>query len=138
MARYETYGKVDVEQALKVMFAMPSYLDYYSTISRKYKDFEFTDELTDSERLEEYASVYQQFKKFVGSKMTVVLGMQENLYALREWVGDQIERSDIYPRTRVDMVYNSLKIDWLNKMANQVYAIIEQNENGRKALNVYS
>ena len=138
MARYETYGKVDVEQALKVMFAMPSYLDYYSTISRKYKDFEFTDELTDSERLEEYASVYQQFKKFVGSKMTVVLGMQENLYALKEWVGDQIERSDIYPRTRVDMVYNSLKIDWLNKMANQVYAIIEQNENGRKALNVYS
>lgn len=138
MARYETYGKVDVEQALKVMFAMPSYLDYYSTISRKYKDFEFTDELTDSERLEEYASVYQQFKKFVGSKMTVVLGMQENLYALKEWVGDQIARSDIYPRTRVDMVYNSLKIDWLNKMANQVYAIIEQNENGRKALNVYS
>lgn len=129
MARYETYGKVDVEQALKVMFVTPSYLDYYPTISRKYKDFEFTDELTDAERLEEYASVYQQFKKFVGSKMTVVLGMQEDLHHLRAWIDDQIERSDIYPKTRVDMVYNSLKIDWLNKVANQVYAIIEQNEN---------
>lgn len=129
MARYETYGKVNVEQALKVMFVMPSYLDYYSAISRKYKDFEFTDELTDAERLEEYASVYQQFKKFVGSKMTVVLGMQEDLYHLKAWVDDQVERSDIYPKTRVDMVYNSLKIDWLHKVANQVHAIIEQNEN---------
>ena len=129
MARYETYGKVNVERALKVMFVMPSYLDYYPAISRKYKDFEFTDELTDAERLEEYASVYQQFKKFVGSKMTVVLGMQENLYGLKSWIDDQIERSDIYPKTRVDMVYNSLKIDWLKKVANQVHAIIEQNEN---------
>lgn len=48
MARYEEYGRVDVEKALKVMFAMPPYFDYYPIISRKYKDFEFSDELTDS------------------------------------------------------------------------------------------
>ena len=128
MARYEEYGRVDVERALKVMFEMPAYFDFYPSISRKYKDFEFSDELTDAERLEEYASVYQQFKKFVGSKMAVVMGMQENLLSLATFIDDQLEKSDVYPKSRIDMVYNSLKVDWLRRVRNQVVSIIEQRE----------
>lgn len=128
MASYEEYGKIDVEKALKVMFAMPPYFDYYPVISRKYKDFEFSDELTDSERMEEFASIYQQFKKFIGSKMAVVMGMQENLHSLLAWIDDQLGKSDIYPKTRVDMVYNSLKVDWLRQAYNQVASLIEQRE----------
>lgn len=128
MARYEEYGVVDVEGALKVMFITPAYFDFYPTISRKYKDFEFSDELTDSERMEEFASIYQQLKKFVGSKMSTVMGMQENLHSLKLFIEDQIDRSDVYPKTRVDMVYNSLKVDWLKKILNQVTAIIEEKE----------
>ena len=128
MARYEEYGRVDVEHALKIMFEMPAYFDFYPSISRKYKDFEFSDELTDSERLEEYASVYQQFKKFVGSKMAVVMGMQENLLSLAAFIDDQLEKSDVYPKSRIDMVYNSLKVDWLRRVRNQVASIIEQRE----------
>lgn len=128
MARYEEYGRVDVERALKVMFEMPAYFDFYPSISRKYKDFEFSDELTDAERLEEYASVYQQFKKFVGSKMAVVMGMQENLLSLATFIDDQLEKSDVYPKSRIDMVYNSLKVDWLRRVRNQVASIIEQRE----------
>lgn len=128
MASYEEYGRVDVERSLKVLFAMPPYFDFYPVISRKYKDFEFSDELTDSERMEEFASIYQQFKKFIGSKMAVVMGMQENLHSLKAFLDDQLERSDVYPKTRVDMVYNSLKVDWLRKSLNQVTAIIEEKE----------
>lgn len=128
MASYEEYGKVDVEKALKVMFVTLPYFDFYPLISQKYKDFEFSDELTDVVRLEEYASVYQQFKKFVGSKMAVIMGMQENLHSLQAYVEDQLDRADVYPKTRVDMVYNSLKIDWLRRVLNQVIAIIEQKE----------
>ena len=94
----------------------------------KYKEFEFSDKLTDAERLEEFASIYQQFKKFVGSKMSVVMGMQEQLHTLLAWVDDQLVKSDVYPKTRVDMVYNSLKVDWLRQVRNQVYALIEQRE----------
>lgn len=128
MASYEEYGKIDVEKALKVMFVTLPYFDFYPLISQKYKDFEFSDELTDVMRLEEYASVYQQFKKFVGSKMAVIMGMQENLHSLQAYVEDQLDRADVYPKTRVDMVYNSLKIDWLRRVLNQVIAIIEQKE----------
>lgn len=128
MASYEEYGKVDVEKALKIMFVTLPYFDFYPLISQKYKDFEFSDELTDVMRLEEYASVYQQFKKFVGSKMAVIMGMQENLHSLQAYVEDQLDRADVYPKTRVDMVYNSLKIDWLRRVLNQVVAIIEQKE----------
>ena len=128
MARYEEYGKIDVEKALKVMFVTLPYFDFYPLISQKYKDFEFSDELTDVMRLEEYASVYQQFKKFVGSKMAVIMGMQENLYSLQAFIEDQLDRADVYPKTRVEMVYNSLKIDWLKRVLNQVIAIIEEKE----------
>lgn len=126
MASYEAYGRIDVEESLKVMFDTPAYFDYYPTISRKYKDFEFTDDLTDTERLEEYAQVYQQFKKFVGSKMSTVMGMQENLDSLMAWLENQIEKSDVYPKTRVEMVYNSLKVDWLKMAVNLVSSITEQ------------
>ena len=128
MARYEEYGKIDVEKALKVMFVTLPYFDFYPLISQKYKDFEFSDELTDVMRLEEYASVYQQFKKFVGSKMAVIMGMQENLHSLQAFIEDQLDRADVYPKTRVEMVYNSLKIDWLKRVLNQVIAIIEEKE----------
>lgn len=128
MARYEEYGTIDVEKALKLMFDTPAYFDYYQTISRKYKDFEFSDALTDTERMEEFASVYQQFKKFVGSKMATVMGMQENLHSLKAFLADQLERSDVYPKNRVDMVYNSLKVDWLRAALNQVISIIDQKE----------
>lgn len=128
MASYEEYGKVDVEQALKVMFIQIPYFDFYPKISTKYKEFEFSDKLTDTEKLEEFASVYQQLRKFVGSKMSVVMGMQEQLHTLLSWVDDQLDKSDVYPKTRVDMVYNSLKVDWLRQVRNQVYALIEQRE----------
>lgn len=128
MARYEEYGTVDVEKALKLMFETPAYFDYYQTISRKYKDYEFSDALSDSERMEEFASIYQQFKKFVGSKMATVMGMQENLYSLKAFLADQLERADVYPKNRIDMVYNSLKVDWLRAALNQVKSIIDQKE----------
>ena len=126
MASYETYGRPNVHDALAVMFQTPAYFDFYGSISRKYKDFEFSDELSDTERLEEFAQIYQQFKKFVGSKTAVVMGMQENLDSLVAWYKDQLEKSDVYPKTRIEMVYNSLKVDWLRRSLNQVLSIIEE------------
>ena len=126
MASYETYGKPNVHDALAVMFQTPAYFDYYGNISRKYKDFEFSDELSDSDRMTEYAQIYQQFKKFVGSKTAIVMGMQENLESLVAWFDDQLSKSDVYPKTRVDMVYNSFKVDWLKQSRNQVKNIIEE------------
>ena len=126
MASYEQYGRPDVERVLAVMFDTPSYFDFYSSISRKYKDFEFSDELSDNERLDEYAQVYQQFRKFVGSKMSTVMGMQEHLDSILVWTEDQIRRSDVYPKSRVEMVYTSLKLDWLRSVGNNVAALMEQ------------
>lgn len=126
VASYETYGRPNVHDALAVMFQTPAYFDFYGSISRKYKDFEFSDELSDTERLEEFAQIYQQFKKFVGSKTAVVMGMQENLDSLVAWYRDQLEKSDVYPKTRIEMVYNSLKVDWLRRSMNQVLNIIEE------------
>ena len=128
MASYEEYGKVDVEEALKVMFTFKPYFEFYPLIARKYKDFEFTDEMTDAEKMEEFASVYQQLKKFVGSKMSTVMGMQENLHSLLAFLNDQLQRADVYPKNRVDMVYNSFKVDWLIRCINQVIALIEVKE----------
>lgn len=128
MTTYEGFGTPDVQRALLVMFDTPAYFDFYPTIARKYKDFEFRDELTDAQRLDEFASIYQQLRKFVGSKQSMVLSFQEDLHALRAWIDQQVEKSDTYPRTRIDMVYNSLKVDWLRQARNQVDSLIEQRE----------
>lgn len=126
MATYESYGRPDVHKSLSVMFKTPMYFDYWPTISQRYRDFEFADELSDAMRMEEYASVYQQLRKFIGSKMATVMGMQDNLDSLLAYLKDQLERCDVYPKTRVDMVYTSLKIDWIHKAITQVSLLIEE------------
>lgn len=130
MADYQAVGVPDVEAALKVAFTTPPFYEFYSNIHRKYKDFEFTDTLSDEERLLEYSNVYQQFRKFVGSKQAVVLGMQDHLDSLVAYVDDQRAKADTYPRTRVDMVYNSLKVDWLIQLRNMATNIIEEIRGG--------
>lgn len=118
----------DIEAELKVMFDLPPFYDYYSVISNLYKTYEFTDGLTDSERLSEYAQVYQQFKKFVKSKESKVMSLRGNLDDVVEWLSGQMDKSDVYPKSRVEMAYNALKIQWINRAVNQVNALISEME----------
>ena len=130
MAEHQGVGLPDVERALGVMFQTPPFYDYYPTIAQKYKWFGFTDELTDEQRLAEFAEIYQQFRKFVGSKQAAVMGRSEALESLLVYLQDQVERCDLYPRSRVEMVRNSLKVDWLKGCINQVSALIEELRGG--------
>lgn len=130
MADYQGAGLPDVERALGVMFETPPFYEFYPTIMQKYSYFGFTDKLTDEQRLSEFAEVYQQFRKFVGSKMSAVMDRQENLDSLLTYLEDQRDRSDVYPKTRVEMVRNSLKVDWIDRCRNQVTALIEEIRGG--------
>lgn len=130
MATYEIYGVPDVEEWLKTMFKTPPYFDYWQSISQWYKTFEFSDPIDDATRLEEYAAIYQQFRKYIGSRMATVMGMQEHLDSLVVWIDDQLSKSDVYPKNRVDMVYNAMKVDWLNRCKDTVEMLIEQINGG--------
>lgn len=130
MADYQGAGLPDVERALGVMFETPPFYEFYPTITQKYQWFGFTDRLTDEQRLAEFGEVYQQFRKFVGSKQSAIMDRQENLDSLEAYLRDQVSRADMYPRTRVDMVRNSLKVDWLNRCLNQVTALMEEIRGG--------
>lgn len=118
----------DIESELKMLFDLPPFYDYYSVVSNLYKSYEFTDRLTDAERLSEYAQVYQQFKKFVKSKEAKVMSLRGNLDDVVSWLRGQMDRSDVYPKSRVDMVYNALKIQWIDRAAGQVEALIAEME----------
>ena len=130
MATYEGIGRPDVEAVLRASCETPAYYDFYAQINAKYKYYEFSDELSDEQRLDEYASVYQQFRKFVGSKTGAVLGRQEHLESLVAWVDDQMAKSDVYPRSRADLVYNRLKVDWLRQLRNYVTTLIDEVNGG--------
>lgn len=130
MATYEIFGKPDIEKELMTAFDMPSYYSFYSTIANEYEYFKFTDALSDEQRLAEYSQIYQQLKKFVGTKMAPVISRKDDLRSLVSWVEDQIVRCDVYPLTRVQMVYNSLKVSWLTKLLNQVHALQTQMNGG--------
>lgn len=130
MANYIGGGKPDVEKALLVAFDTPPYFDFYSTIAMKYKSFEFSDKLTDTERMSEYAKIYQQFRKFVGSKKAMVMDRRDSLESLRAWFEDQLAKSDVYPSNRIDMVYNSLKVDWLRQAIGTIDMLMEEINGG--------
>ena len=80
--------------------------------------------------MSEYSYIYQQFSNFVGSKKAMVMDRRDSLESLRAWFEDQLAKSDVYPSNRVDMVYNSLKVDWLRQAIGIIDMLMEEINGG--------
>ena len=55
---------------------------------------------------------------------------RDSLESLRAWFEDQLSKSDVYPSNRIDMVYNSLKVDWLRQTIGIIDMLMEEINGG--------
>lgn len=55
---------------------------------------------------------------------------RDSLESLRAWFEDQLAKSDVYPSNRIDMVYNSLKVDWLRQAIGIIDMLMEEINGG--------
>jgi hypothetical protein len=95
------------------MFVAPSFYEMYVHLNSKYKELDFTDEISDSERIAEYKWIAGQFNKYISKQQSVILqhGTREKMMLEVESL---IEKTQEYGDTRKAIVYNIVRDDWLH------------------------
>lgn len=125
----------ELDELIREPFNVPDLAQLWSEIHRYYIDMGFREPLTDmdtgavltdNQMIEEYQWIYGQYSKFIGTKREPWLSMSDDLEALLENVKDAIERSSKTPSNRKELVYQTIRNQWLTNTWNHVAWIIEQ------------
>lgn len=82
--------------------------------------------LTDSEMIEEFQWIYGQYRKYIGTKKGPWLSMQGDLEKLLANIKDAIEKESKTPANRKELIYQTMRNQWLNDTWNHYAWIIEQ------------
>lgn len=126
---------IELDEMLREPFNVPDLAQLWPEIHQYYKDMGFrmplTDMdtgvvLTDNQVIEEYQWIYSQYSKFIGTKREPWLTISSDLNVLLENIKDAIEKSSKTPANRKELVYQTLRNQWLANTWNHVAWIIEQ------------
>ena len=111
------------------MFVSPSFYEMYVHLNSKYRDLDFTDKISDSERIAEYKWIAGQFNKYIGKQQVNIMKHDNRIDMLKE-IEELIDKTQEYGDTRKAIVYNIVRDDWLNNFANllEVYQEEEDEE----------
>ena len=108
------------KKELEALFNMPSFYDMFITLNAKYHEFQFTDNISDSERISEYTWITQQYRKYITRQQDVILKHNKRSDMLRE-IADMISKANEYGTSRKEIIYNALRDEFLVG----IYHIIE-------------
>lgn len=124
----------ELDELIREPFNVPDLAQLWPEIFQYYKDMGFrlplTDMdtgavLTDNQVIEEYQWIYGQYSKFIGTKREPWLSMSSDLEVLLANVKDAIEKQSKTPANRRELVYQTLRNQWLLNTWNHVAWIIE-------------
>lgn len=100
-------------------------LGYWAAIKQTYMNMGFTDPMTDSQKIDEYAYISEQMHKFVSKKYNEIMQYEDDLNAMAEKVEDILERVEENSRDRKTLVYYMLRDDWLIQLHNIILLTID-------------
>lgn len=115
-------------EALDTAFEVPPFSEMYQTLAAMYGRLQFTDPLTDAQRIDEFGKVIQQFKKFVGSSQRVTKDMAQDPKSVAVYWREHAPKAYEYPKNRADMVYAMLRDEWLSSLITMAEAYAEEAE----------
>jgi len=124
-------------EILDDLFVPMGLVEMWPQISMRYKYFEFSDDITDEQRYDEYIWVVEQYRKFVGSKKAQVMSWVEDLEKIaanaEQWLADGSEKittakgESIRPR----LVYVAMRNDWLIQLLHVTKYLMEEDDGYR-------
>ena len=120
-----------VEERLKELidqaFSNFDTLDNWSVFTSKYKQLEFTDELTDDMRIAEFKWIGEQFRKYVNTRESTIR-QNYDPYRIREQLYKYLEDAKVEYTERKRVAYASIRNDWLRNLLVGVHLIIDEYE----------
>lgn len=126
----------EFDELIEEPFKVPDLATLWSRILGIHKEMGFSIPLTDKERgtplsdndmIEEFQWIYGQYKKYIGTKRSVLLAMKGDLQKMLANISDMIAKQSETPADRPTIVYQTLRNQWLFDTWNHVAWIIENN-----------
>ena len=105
---------------LESLFNMPSFYDMFIALNGKYQEFQFHDDISDSERIAEYTWITQQYRKYITRQQDIILRHNKRSEMLAE-IAEMISKANEYGTTRKEIIYNAMRDEFLTS----IYRIIE-------------
>lgn len=110
----------DQRSVLENLFKMNDFRSMYVLIDSIYRELNFSDKLTDEERIAEYKYVTQQLRKYISQRQDPFFKCGSNLDAMSSLVGEWLAKANEYGETRKDLAYNFLRDSWILEVWNGV------------------
>ena len=121
----DSYSAIpDIEQ----FFNIKDFASFWIDAMSVYSGFGFTDKLTDDERIAEVTYIHEQFKKYVGSHMDQILKHKDSPENMKKVIEDLISKAPQKPKTRRELMYMSIRDQWLLSLYWTVAAMLPGSE----------
>jgi len=121
----------ELEEEITNHFILLNFEDFWHDIDTWYKNYGFTDELRDSDKIAEYKWINDQFTKYVFKHQDQLLSSSRNYKAMLDKALEQRAAKGKAIKERKDIVYYKLKNIWLEDLIakeNQIITLIEQSK----------
>lgn len=125
----------EYKQLVEEPFNVPDLAMLWPEILNTYKEMGFSVPLTDKEKgtplsdnemIAEFQWIYGQYRKYIGTKRTQLLGMRDDLNKMLLNIKQLIEKDSETPSDRPMLIYQCFRNQWLLNTWNHIAWIIEQ------------
>lgn len=125
----------EYKQLVEEPFNVPDLAMLWPEILNTYKEMGFAVPLTDKEKgtplsdnemIAEFQWIYGQYRKYIGTKRTQLLGMRDDLNKMLLNIKQLIEKDSETPSDRPMLIYQCFRNQWLLNTWNHIAWIIEQ------------
>lgn len=117
-----------VNAIINMVSVVPNFIQQWNDINVVYENFSWKDNITDSERIQEYRKINTIYQKYISDHKNKILDKIVSPEQLLEYVSKLIKANLQKPANdweRWFIVYIELKNRWLYTLANYIAQLIE-------------
>lgn len=132
-------GTEEFDELIEEPFKVPDLAIVWTIILNTYRDMGFTVPLTDkdkgtpmsdNEMIKEFQWIYGQYRKYIGTRKSILLPMKGNLDKMLVNIKSYLDKDSESPVDRPTIIYQAIRNKWLMDTLNHVAWIIEQQKEG--------
>ena len=112
------------KQQLELAFHPRDFQAMWFVLNNKYSALEFTDTITDEQRIAEYKWIVQQFRKYLSSKKEVILHDCQTADEMLVLTDNWLNVANEYGNDRKTIVYNFVRDDWILELQGYIYSFL--------------
>lgn len=121
----------DNAEMIESWFDVKDFIGLWPDILNRYTSMGFTDPLTDEQRIREFSYISEQLHKYVSRKHKDFMACKDNLPMMLSKIDNALNTAREKADSRKEIVYISMRDDWLIGLYSLVSMAIEETKQER-------